>query len=150
MVSTSVVKETLTTDEWVSLSPDAACANRSRGIPGQEDSFTVERSSNQGELEKLIPILDRSGVHFEVRQAAIWIVTDDADYGDLGILVKSYGPIPFGGGPRAIQENETARAMKICEEAGIDITQKAIWQDREQILKGLTDENLGKWLQTKK
>jgi len=50
-------------------------------------------------------------------------VLDNADYSDLGILVSS----PFGfGGSRVIEEIETARAMKIIDDAGIDITRKAI------------------------
>jgi hypothetical protein len=91
--------------------------------------------------------LDKAQVNTETRQAAVWIVTDNADYDDLGILVASQ----FGfGGSRVINEPETARAMRICDEAGINITRKRIWNDKETILQGLTDGELKKWLQEKK
>jgi len=129
------------------LSPSAACANMRSGIPGSEDRFSVERSPHQQELAKLMPILDASHVPDDVRQAAVWIVTDNADYDDLGILVTGF----VGFGTRAIHESETVRAMQICDRAGIDITQKAIWGDKEQILRGLKDDDpLKTWLDQKK
>lgn len=95
-----------------------------------------------------MPILEKSNVSFGVEQAAVWIVTDNADYDDLGTLVSR--PIyQIFGGTRIINEYEAARAMKICDEAGIDITRKAIWRDREEIIKGLTDKKLKYWLQEK-
>ena len=147
MVTTAETKVQLTTEEWKSVSPDAACANRARDIPGSGDTFTVQRSSHQAELTKLMPMLDRAGADIETKQAAVWIVTDNADYDDLGILVASQ----FGfGGSRVINEQETATAMRICDEAGIDITRKAIWRDRQQIISGLKDGDLKTWLEQKK
>ncbi len=143
MITTGERKEQLTDGEWLSVSPDAACANRPRDIPRSSDSFMVERSPHQEELAKLMPVLDKAHVDTATRQAAVWIVTDNADYDDLGILVASqYG---FGGS-RVINEQETARAMKICDEAGIDITKKAIWGDRSRIMSGLANGDLKTWL----
>jgi hypothetical protein len=147
MVTTAVSTIQLTTGEWMSVSPAAACANRPRDIPDNSDRFTVQRSPKQAELAKLMPVLDKASVDSETRQAAVWIVTDDADYWDLGILVASQ----FGvGGSRVIREQETARAMRICDEAGIDITRKAIWRNRDTILSGLKDSELKTWLEQKK
>ena len=89
-----------------------------------------------------MPVLQRAGVSSSVSQAAVWIVTDDADYDDLGILRKRFAFDRF----RAIRHYESAKAMKICDDAGIDITRKAIWQDRDEILEGLEDEDLRRWL----
>ena len=69
---------------------------------------------------------------------------NNASYSDLGTLV--YGS-PYGG-RRAINEYEAARAMQLCQEAGIDITGKRIWRDRNRILGGLTDQGLRSWLQS--
>lgn len=147
MVTTAESKVRLTSNEWTSVSPDAACANRPRDIPGGDDAFTVQRSPHQAELARLMPVLDKARVDSETRQAAVWIVTDNADYSDLGILVASQ----FGfGGSRVINEQETARAMKICDDAGIDITRKAIWRDRQRVLSGLKDAELKAWLEQKK
>jgi hypothetical protein len=143
MVTTEESKVRITGDDWQMVSVHAACANRPRDIPGSKDTFTVQRSPHQKELEQLMPILDRAGVNFATRQAAVWIVTDNASYSDLGILVQLLS------GTRTIGETETARAMKICTGAGIDITRKRIWIDRQKILKGLGDGELKKWLQEK-
>ena len=147
MVTTSERKVRLDSDEWIDASTDAACANRPLDIPGEEVSFSVRRLPQQGELAKLMPVLEKAGVDTETRQAAVWIITDDADYDDLGTLVA--GQFGFGGS-RVINEIETARAMKICEEAGINIRAKRIWGDRALILEGLQDDELKKWLQGKK
>jgi hypothetical protein len=46
-----------------------------------------------------------------------------------------------------IKSYQAAQAMKICDEAGIDIAQKAIWKDRDYIIQVLQNEDLKKWLQ---
>ncbi len=148
MVTTAEIKVRLTGENWRRVSVSAACANRPRDIPGSGDTFTVQRSPHQAELERLMPVLDKARVPYAVRQAAVWIVTDNADYGDLGILV-SRSQFQMFGGTRQIREYESARAMKICDEAGIDIKRRAIWRDRQRILSGLKDEDLKRWLQDK-
>jgi hypothetical protein len=147
MVTTAESKVHLTSNEWSFVSPDAACANRPRDIPGGSDTFTVQTSPKQAELARLMPVLNKARVDTKTRQAAVWIVTDNADYSDLGILVASQ----FGfGGSRVINEQETARAMRICDEAGIDVRKKAIWRDRQRIISGLNDPGLKAWLEQKK
>ena len=90
-----------------------------------------------------MPILDKANVDYATSQAAVWIVTDNATYDDLGILVASSNG---SDGSRVIHEAEAARAMQICELAGINIKRKAIWGDRKIILSGLDDGELRKWL----
>jgi hypothetical protein len=138
MVSTEEEVLLLSDDSWVSADLDAACANRELDVPDTDVTFSIQRAPQQQELEMLMPVLRDAGVPYDVRQAAVWIVTDDADYDDLGTLVSGFG---FGGS-RSIQEIETAQAMMIVDEAGIDITRKAIWQDRYLILPALEDEGL--------
>jgi hypothetical protein len=91
-----------------------------------------------------MPVLEAERVDREVRQAAVWIVTDNADYYDLGILVVSQ----FGfGGSRVIREPEAAAAMRLCDRAGINLRRKAIWRDRERILSGLDEQpELKEWM----
>lgn len=78
----------------------------------------------------------------------VWIVTDNADYDDLGAQVRRSQYQVFGG-DRSINEYEAAMAMKICDDTGINFTKKAIWQDRIKIVKWLKDESLRKWLELK-
>ena len=148
MVTTSQMRETLRTDDWVTISVPAACANRPRRIPNSKDSFTVHRSPHSEELAALMLVLQKAHAAYGVRQAAVWIVTDNATYDNLSRLV-SRAPWMATGGSRVIKEHEAARAMQICEEAGIDVTQKAIWQDRLTIMDGLEDADLKAWLQKK-
>lgn len=136
MVTTAEETVQLTSDRWQSVSPSVACANRSRKIPADGDSFAVRRSPWEWQLAQLMPVLAQANVSADVRQAAVWIVTDDATYKDLGSLVVSSWGGP-GGGTRAINAYDAARAMKICDEAGIGITYKAIWNDRDTIISQL-------------
>ncbi|HPC94549.1 MAG TPA: hypothetical protein PLU87_06385 [Sedimentisphaerales bacterium] len=151
MVTTAESKVRLTSDEWQSVSVAVACANRARKVPRAGDCFMVRRSPPEWQLAQLMPVLAQANVSADVRQAAVWIVTDDADYEDLGILTTS----PFGFPARAISASDTARAMKICDEAGINIRYKAIWNDRDEIISELqsTESNypeskpLRQWLE---
>ena len=110
-----------------------ACANLHKDVPASTDTFTIEKSPNQEELEKLLPILDAEDAIYPVKQAAIWIITDDADYNDLGTLICKNGA-------RAINESEAAEALRLIDKAGIDINNKAIRKDRDKI----QEENTGK------
>ncbi len=146
MVTTAESSLRLETDEWQDAWADAACANMPRDIPGEDDRFTVQRSPHRAELAKLMPILEKAGVSYPVRQAAVWIVTDDADYDELGILVSRPAFQPFGG-TREIEESETVQAMRICSEAGVNLKQKAIWNDREMLYWRLDDDADRSWLE---
>lgn len=146
MVATEQRMLNLAGNDWQTISVPAACANRPRVIPGGSDTFAVERGPAQDDLASLMPVLEKSGVSYPTRQAAVWIVTDDASYSDLGKLVSESSYSPFGSGSRVIHETETARAMKICDEAGIDILRKRIWRDRQAIVRGLPAGELKTWL----
>jgi hypothetical protein len=141
MVATAESRTMLSTGDWRTISVSAACANRPRDIPDGGDHFTVLRSPQQKELAALMPVLNKAGTDTPTKQAAVWIITDNADYDDLGILVS------FPGNARVIGSTAAARAMKICADAGIDITEKSIWSDRQTILEGLSAGTLKTWLQ---
>jgi hypothetical protein len=140
MVATGEKKVRLATGNWQNVSMPAACANRPKDVPGSSDKFGVQRSPSQEELARLMPALNKSGAGATVKQAAVWIITDNADYDDLGILVNSPGNV------RAIGPEAAARAMKICADAGIGVTAKNIWKDRETIASKLPAGELKNWL----
>lgn len=121
-----------------SISLAAACASRPLHIPTSYQTFTVQPAS--GELTKVAEALQHETTDFGTRQAAIWIVTDDANYFDLGIL--------HDGARQIIGTLQAARAMKICDDAGIDITRKAIWWHRGLIFSSAAvtaDPDLQNW-----
>jgi nucleoid-associated protein YgaU len=149
MVTTRETKLAPTLDCWIAIPVDSACANRSRDIPASWNTFAIQRSPYQGELARLMPAIDRAHVSRATGQAAVWIVTDDATYSQLGSLLVRQPAFPADTGTRAIQETEAAAAMRICDDAGIDITRKRIWGDRLDILKGLKDDGLKSWLGTR-
>ncbi|MDD5705060.1 MAG: hypothetical protein PHR35_03985 [Kiritimatiellae bacterium] len=144
MVATSASSITLLDDDWHDLSVAVACANRPLAIPGANDSFTIVRSPHQAELELLMPVLERAQADYGTRQAAVWIVTDDATYAELGTLVTSstYSPTQR----RVIGAKEAARALQLCAEAGIDIDCKRIGSDKPVLLQDLGDSDLATWL----
>ena len=143
MISKSEETLTLKTNQWTPISLPVACANRTCDIPGSGDNFYIRRSPQQKNLIQLMPELKRANASVEVEQAAVWIVTNNADYSDLGSLVG-----PFSA-TRTILQDEAARAMKILDDAGIAIERMAIWEDRKLILLGLEDERLISWFQAK-
>jgi len=135
---TSVTLEPL---EERDLTLDAACANVRRAEPGSTDTFGIVRASEQVELGQIIEALNAADVQYPVEQAAIWIVTDDASYDDLGMLVggSRYGDALIG-------ENEAVRAMKLVSEAGLDIAGYVIWDEVNVLRAGVTDADLTTWL----
>ncbi|MCK6447687.1 MAG: HEAT repeat domain-containing protein [Planctomycetes bacterium] len=140
MVATRATTVKLDTDDPVDVTVRVACANRSLPVPGHGDSFHLELAPRQAELEKLAPLLEAADASTVVAQAAVWIVTDDADYDALGLLVLSYG---FGGGRRAIDETAAATALKLCADAGVDWRSRAIAKDEFVLFHGLGAEHDG-------
>ena len=133
---------------WTTLTVAAACASRPRDIPTESDRFAVKRLPEKSELAIAARAISAAHVPIGVRQAAVWIISDNADYDDLGELVESTNGSAYGG-TRVIQETEAARAMQILDQAGINVRAKRIWRDRNTIVKGVNDSTLAAWLRTK-
>jgi hypothetical protein len=149
MVTVAGTDVTLTSDEWTSVSVDVACADLHLDIPSGDTSFTVRRAPGQRELQKLMPVLAAAHADEAVRQAAVWILSDDASYDELGTLVQSSGFSPFGGGTRMINAPEAVRALQLLAEAGISLSDKAIWWDRDILIEELDasqEGELASWL----
>ncbi len=137
---------TLEDNDWLSLLLDVACANLELHEPGADDGFGVRGpEAAPAGLADLAAVLERERPGYDIEQAAIWIVTDNADYDDLGILISGFG----GFGARVIDEDVAARAMQLVDAAGINITGKAIWRDRLAIADGCDDTVLAGWLRNR-
>jgi hypothetical protein len=120
---------------------DAACANLHLNEPTQEDTFTILRAPNSELLTEIVNKLVTAKVEYPVEQAAVWIVTDDATYDELGLLVEGSR---FGSS--IINENDALRAMMLVEDAGLDIRSYVIWQDRTQLVGMVNETDLSDWL----
>jgi hypothetical protein len=145
MVVTEDVPLVLDGDEWMTVTVPVACANHAKSVPGKQDRFSAAVSTESRELAMLMPVLDEARVPYAVRQAAVWIVTDDVDYGMLAALVRRPSSWTTGG-TRQIRDPDVARALQICAQAGIEVHVKAVWADREKILAGLEAGDLRDWL----
>ena len=141
MVARHAASASVDPGDIVDIKVDAACASLHLAAPGAADTFAMVRASELPEMGKVIDQLNKTPVDYPVEQAAIWIVTDDASYDELGMLV---GGSPFG--PALIQEEDATRAMMLTDEAGVDIRRYSIWRDRVTLLSKVTEPDLVTWL----
>ena len=134
----------LDTDAPTELSLPVACANRPRAIPGGKDTFSVESLPPGSALTAVLPLLEKAGANYPTTQAAVWILTDDASYADLGSLVTRSS---ISGTPsRVIDATDAVQAMKFCLEAGLCLRDRKIWQDRKRLAAEIKNETLKAWL----
>jgi hypothetical protein len=127
----------------------SACANLPLDIPDFTNSFTIAEAPPQAELLRIAPLLGGASTPYSVRQAAVWIITDNADYDDLGTLVSVAATSAvgsFGSRTRIIGPEEAAHAMQILDEAGVSIRNRRIWRDRGRIAENLPEGDLRVWL----
>ena len=123
------------------------CINLPKKIPESGLEFSFHKQSENNELNLFVKNLSEmdsidirsitffdSPSHSEM-QAAVWIITDNADYNELGTLVSGgqdlFGTmldIPPGG--RILSPKSIAVAMLLLEKCGIDVESKRIWKDR--------------------
>jgi len=132
MIAVEEMTANLEPNGSVAVTIPAVCASLHREIPGEDDSFRITLAPSD-ELKKVALRLEAE--EYPVRQAAVWIISDNASYDDLGILKHL-------GGDRVIREEEAAKALLVLRDAGIDIKSKRIWRDKQEILRGLKNEAL--------
>jgi hypothetical protein len=130
MVVTQGTSVNLLASRSASFRAAVACTDIHRSVPTGADRFEVgELPEQKKDVLKLFPVAAKAGASYEVEQAGIWIVTDDANYNGLGILTS--GPSFLGA--RAIREQEAASAMMLLDKAGLDVSSRSIWRDRRPI-----------------
>lgn len=127
MVTVALTRIDLTRSSSASFSVAVACANMHLAVPTAENSFSVQPAPMQQDLQAVLPLLNQAGAPSDVIQAAVWIITDNADYDDLGTLVDGFS------GMRVINHSEAAQSMMYIQRAGIELSRKAIWRDRHEI-----------------
>lgn len=142
MVTTATHVMRLPSTDWQHITVPAACANLPRAVPGRDDKFSVRRLPAGSDLARAAERLNAS-MPYAVRQAAVWIVTDNASYASLGKLVSRSGT---GSSWRTIREDDAVTAMRLLSDSGIDVKRRAIWRDRAELLRGVKNEQLREWL----
>ena len=133
---------------WQDLEVDVACTNLRLDVPSVDDTFLLQRHPASDDLSTLVAFLERESpeAEFKLVQAAIWILTDDADYEDLGKLRGSVPTRPWADSFRMIKEPVALRAMQTIHAAGLDVTSRRIWQDRQELREAVDDSDLTDWL----
>ena len=147
-------------DGWVVLDDDGwrewtlRAVGRQRGLepPWTGDRLAVRPPSTAPVIEDLLleiqagtytvsnsPLLypPRTPV---MEQAAVWIVDGDADYAEMA---------PHIAGPMLPAQYAAAFALIFVDRAGVDVTRRRVWADREQVFGRLRDQGLRVWYQLK-
>ena len=75
-----------------------------------------------------------------MEQAAVWIADGDADYASMA---------PRIAGPMLPPQYAAAFALVFVDRAGIDVTRRRVWADREQVFGRLRDQGLRIWYRLK-
>lgn len=128
-----------------------ACMNMHKRIPEflHNVEYIISKPLNVKDdaLAKLANVLDLKSPTPSVRQAAVWILTDNANFSDLGTLVVGpASPLPGLAPPspsvRSISALDAVNAMMIIDSSNIDITKKSIWTDRKKLVKIINDAEL--------
>ncbi len=141
MVVRHPAKTPLEANGHVEIQLEAACANLHLSEPTRDETFTIQRTPASPDLTRLIDKINSVQVDFPVEQAAVWIVTDDATFDELGMLVEGSR---FG--TSIIKEMDAVRAMQLVDEAGLSIRTRAIWADRSQFIGKVAEPDLTAWL----
>ena len=144
MISTANVTLDLAARQEATVSLPAASTNIGATKAGGDTRFSIRGATGQRDLEKLIPAMQRAAAPYPVNQAAVWILTEDASYEQLGTL-KS-GPDILA--TRRIGQADVAKALRILSDAGIDVRQRAVWRDRALFAASVENTELASWLRT--
>ena len=75
-----------------------------------------------------------------MEQAAVWIADGDADYAEMA---------PQIAGPMLPAQYAAAFALVFVDRAGIDVTRRRVWADREEVFGRLRDQGLRIWYRLK-
>jgi HEAT repeat protein len=111
-----------------------ASANRTRSIPREGDLFDLVLAGPSQELARLMLSPQLGQLESLQVQAAVWIVTDNATYSELGILRNSQSMAS------AIGAFNATAGLRACQRAGIDIASRRIWDDRGALIAELEDD----------
>ncbi len=125
MMAARLVRVRLPGRSPVSVVVPVVCVNMTRDVPAGRDRLNAQAPAPAG-LRTILAAAQRARAPFAVTQAAVWIHTDNANFQQMGAL-------RFAWGGRAIRELEAARAMMLLEQAGADLTRRAIWGERPRI-----------------
>ena len=71
------------------VTADTACMNLHRDIPSSNEKYSLKLLDSKSPLIKLAELFAAGDYSYDVRQAAVWIITDKASFSDTQILSNS-------------------------------------------------------------
>ena len=133
---------------WQEWSLRAVGRQRDREAPASDAVLSIRSPSTAPDIETVLyeiqvgtytvansPTLYPPRTHV-VEQAAVWIVDADDDYRSME---------PHLSGLRVPPQYATAFALVFIDRAGIDVTARRVWKDRDAVFRGLRDRGLNFW-----
>jgi hypothetical protein len=138
--------------EWHDWTVRTVGRQRDRRIPQDRDALEILPPSTEARLEDLMYQIQVGTYTFSdsptlypfvtygVEQAAVWITDSDLDYETIADDIDgSQMPPPYA----------VAFALVFVDQAGVDVRQRRIWSDAEQVFGPLRDQGLGLWYELK-
>ncbi len=121
-------------EEWIPLDPKrlvsrdlpAACADLWARIPMPWHVLSYRPRKKAPGAESLFPVFEKLDLPWEVRQAALWILTDDATFREMNRPRPKH---PRGFGPRKIPPRAYAAAMMAVERSGRSLAGRRCGKD---------------------
>ena len=142
----------LADDDWHGWSIRTVGRRWDRDAPKSDDELEVLLPTTAPKLEELMyriqvgtytvadsPTLYPPRTH-AVEQAAIWVAESNLSYDELSSKLKD---------PRLPPQYTVAFALVFLDLAGIDVTDRRLWNDRERVFGVLRDQGLSVWYQIK-
>ena len=142
----------LVDDAWHDWTLRAVGRQPDREAPGPEVRLEIRPPSAAPAIEGVLyeiqagtytvadsPTLYPPRTHV-VEQAAVWITDANADYASMESRIA---------GPRIPAQYAAAFALVFVDRAGIDVTGRRVWNDREAIFGRLRDQGLRFWYRLK-
>ena len=131
MVTTAGKLVALKPNETKSLSVPVACANMPRRAPGSSTDLFLEQVANRPALQRIVRHMQTVRTPFAVRQAAVWIVTDNATYQGLSRL-------------NTMRPSYAVSALRLLDESGVDLRGFGIWRGGVRLLQNHMAKARGK------
>ncbi len=142
----------LSDDEWRDWSVRAVGRQRDRDVSEDDDRLAILPPDTAPSLDELMyhvqvgtyTVGNSPTLYVPltggIEQAAIWIVDSDLRYDTMADDVAD---------SRIPSQYAVAFALVFVDRAGLDVTERQVWQDREQIFGRIRDQGLNAWYRQK-
>lgn len=129
LMAVQTLNQTLTPGETLHLTLPVTLLG-TRGIDATDAQLEIraDRPPDTNGLLRLLPALKSASPDTAAAQAAVWIVTENANYRQLGVLIDTKD------NSRVIGPAETREALDLLRSAGFTVENRPIWNDRGQFL----------------